>query len=272
MQSFQEIELVYANELKAEFYRPDIADSEAVHLLVDIHGGAWSFGHRKRGRYYCRALAAQGIASLAIDFRQGETHKHPAASEDIARAIQFTQSLDIEARSLGLVGHSSGGHLALLSGLCPYKFTDTPAENIPLADFLIALWPVSDPISRYQYARSRNAEAPETWEPTFRPDKLLEGHQLYFGDEEIMASVAIQQILRTNEHTHLPRVFIAQPALDQNVPVLMSRTLHGALLAAGCDATLKIYPEVGHSFAQKEGPQTENCIKDMIDFVFDTSL
>ena len=36
--------------------------------------------------------------------------------------------LDVDVASLGIVGHSSGGHLALLSALCPHAFT--AADNV----------------------------------------------------------------------------------------------------------------------------------------------
>jgi acetyl esterase/lipase len=265
MENFEETELTCRGDLEALLYRPKVADSQAVPLFVDVHGGAWSFGHRKRGRHYCRALAAKGIASLAIEFRQGPDHKHPAAAEDIIQALQVANSLEIDIESLGIVGHSSGGHLALLAALCPHQFTNE--QPVPSPDFVIALWPVSNPIARYQYVRSRSDEDPGTWAKGFDPHLLAEGHRGYFPDEQSMHDAAIQRILMANEHSHLPRTFIVQPELDENVPVFMSQTLHGALLAAGCDVSYKVYPGVGHSFAQADGPQTQACIDDMARFI-----
>lgn len=251
--------------LKAVVYKPD-AD-RPLPLVIDVHGGAWSAGNRHSGSYYNRALAAAGILVVAIDFRQGPDFKHPAATADIAAAVRWVRSESgLEHACLGLIGSSSGGHLALYTALNPDVAEHGEASVSAAVDFVIALWPVSNPIARYQYATARLHEDPDTF-VRFAPDRLKRGHEAYFIDQAQMSDAAIQHIVLTSGFSHLPPVFIVQPELDQNVPVMMSQTLRGAWELAGANADYKLYPGVAHAFAHADGPQTDACISDMIEFI-----
>jgi len=266
---FTETDFVYSSpdglSLEALVYRPQVEDGASLPLLIDIHGGAWSSGHRKSGRRYDRALAAAGICVVAIDFRQGPDFKHPAAIVDIQAAIRWcktTQELKIVPASLGLVGSSSGGHLALYAALDPRPI-EAGSDGV---DYVIALWPVSNPIARYQYATARLQEDPQSL-GRFTPDRLVAGHDAYFTGQTQMSDAAIQNILLSGRFARLPPIFIVQPELDENVPVMMSQTLRGAWELAGGTATYKLYPGVAHGFAHADGVQTDQCIEDMIRFV-----
>jgi acetyl esterase/lipase len=255
---------VDGNSLMGVLYRPRLADMQAVPMAIDIHGGAWSAGHRKSDRFYCRKLAAFGVAILSIDFRYGPDAKHPAANEDISQAVKFAQTLLPEPGPIGLIGSSSGGHLALLSGLKPDAFHQYGTSCA--VDFVVAQWPVSNPLARYQYVTARGLEDPGSWH-NFHPLRLAQGHRGYFETEAAMHDAAIQRVLSEQEFTSLPSIMIVQPELDQNVPVFMSQTLHGALLSAGAEVDYRLYPGVEHSFAMSDGPQTDQCIADVAAFI-----
>lgn len=270
--TFTERDYVYATrgdeELLALVYRPDCANEQAVPLVVDVHGGAWSSGHRKSGRHYDRQLAAAGICVVSIDFRQGPEHQHPAACEDILAAIEWSikgEFLDGERSSFGLIGSSSGGHLALYTALGANGLVDSN-DTVGAVDYVIALWPVSNPIDRYQYVTARLGETP-TPGVRFAPDQLIRGHESYFTSTAQMAEAAIQDIVRERRYVHLPRLFIVQPQFDQNVPVMMSQTLKGAWTLAGGEVDYRCYEGVGHAFAHLEGEQSDRCVADMIEYI-----
>lgn len=270
--------------LQGVLYRPSVPAGTDLPVLIDIHGGAWSSLHRKAGRHYCRALASRGLCVFAIDFRQGPDFKHPAASSDIAAAVRFirtTDALQLKPSSVSLIGSSSGGHLALLVALNPdiQDHHQTPintGSGFQLAptisarvDRVIGLWPVSNPIARYQYVLARLHEDPESW-INFAPNRLAEGHRAYFGDTRTMQAASIQQLLATEAFSELPPLLIVQPALDQNVPIFMSQTLLGGYEAAGGIARYREYAGVEHGFAHAEGPQTDTCINDILAFIRST--
>lgn len=253
------------HDILAHVYRPDAAERGPVPVVIDVHGGAWSSGHRKSGRHYDRRLAAAGICVVSIDFRQGPEHKHPAAAEDIIAAVEWTLQLDVEASSLGLIGSSSGGHLAMYTAIGANDLT-ADHDLLRKIDHVVALWPVSNPLARYQYVRGRMEEPPVPG-VRFHPDQLVAGHEAYFTDPVQMADAAIQHILLDGRYRHLPALFIVQPELDQNVPVMMSQTLKGAWEMAGGQVDYRLYKGVGHAFAHVEGEQSDICIQDMIAFI-----
>ncbi|HEY8537437.1 MAG TPA: alpha/beta hydrolase, partial [Steroidobacteraceae bacterium] len=121
----EETDVTYAQadglQLRARIYRPKTQGP--LPAIVDVHGGAWSSGDRNAGRVYDHALASAGLFVFAIDFRQAPAFQHPAANRDIAKAVRYLRShaedLQIEADTIGLVGSSSGGHLAMLAALLP---------------------------------------------------------------------------------------------------------------------------------------------------------
>lgn len=294
-----ETELIYGQtqgrELRATLYRPDNLDASsktdshrdsksnqcAEPFLIDIHGGAWSSGHRKMGRLYCRAMAAQGFSILAIDLSDGRVARHPAASADICAAVRYTKLclLQDASQTIALIGSSSGGHLALYAGLLPNHtqhastkiYTDSGLRAMPDIDAsvkaVVALWPVSNPLARYQYVTARSQDPIESWGPNFTPDLLMQGHQAYFSDNAAMSEATIQNILTEGRFESLPDIFIVQPALDLNVPEFMSQTLLGACQLAGAKVKYKHYAGVAHGFAQLQGPKTEECISDVIGFL-----
>ena len=138
--------------------------------IIDVHGGAWSSGDRTAGELYNRHLAAAGFLVAAIDFRQAPAHRHPAASCDVVAAVRWLRlnaaALGARATQIGLIGSSSGGHLAMLAatrhaapehrGTSILDADNTAAAHDEIdaaVDYVIALWPVSDPFFRYRYAK-----------------------------------------------------------------------------------------------------------------------
>ena len=254
-------------ELRAELYAPIGEPEPGLRhvVLVDVHGGAFSSGNRFAGLHYCRRLARMGVTVLSIEFRHGPDHKHPAALEDIARAVRFCREgrLGFDAARVGLIGSSSGGHLVTLTAVEP---TEQGTELKCDADFVIALWPVSDPAARYHYLLSRQLETKASldgWDP-FR---LASGHRGYFRTVAQMHGASLQNVLTRGTFEKLPPLLIVQPELDRNVPVFMSQTLHGAWRLAGGMVEYHQYPGVGHGFAAVDTTQTDDCLDDVAAFV-----
>jgi acetyl esterase/lipase len=225
-----------------------------------VHGGAWSFFDRTIDAYFDRALAASGFVVAALDFRQGE-HRHPAAVEDVVTGIGFVRAaaarLDVDPRRVGLIGGSSGGHLALLAGLR----ADADAACV------LALWPIADPGGRYRYLLDRLANPRPSRDPLFTPALLREGHEAYFGDEATMDAASVPRIVAAGRAERLPPIWVAHPELDENVTLEMTHQLVDAYRAAGGSAELEVYPGVGHAFANLGGEAADRCVEHMKDFL-----
>jgi len=269
-------DVVYAKpnglDLLARIYRPKLSSDKPLHAVVDVHPGAWNFYDRLAGSLYNQALAASGIVVVAIDFRQGPTFKHPLASRDVTAAVRFVrvnaEKLGVDADRIGLIGSSAGGHLALLAGIKPNVSSHqgtpildangkafVPKDIDASAHYVIALWPVSDPLSRFHYAKETGRE------------RLIQAHINYFGNEANMADASIQRALKAGEAESLPPVWVVQPGNDKNVPVSMTKELVEAYEAQNGYIEYSFFPLQKHAFAHFPSAETEDCINGMRNFI-----
>jgi acetyl esterase/lipase len=251
-------------ELRAHSYRPE--KNGILPAVIDVHGGAWNFNDRMSGQNYNMALASSGIYVLAIDFRQGPEFQHPLGSRDVVSAVRYlrnnAQRLSIDTTQAGLIGSSSGGHLALLAGLKSSAEMhaerstkrEEPAETG--VNYVIALWPVSDPYYRYQYAKQVGR------------DQLVTAHDNYFTSEDAMKEASIQRVLDDGEASgKLPSVLIVEPGEDANVPREMTRELLQSLQNSGVKVDYLFYPGLPHAFGHGDSGSTDDLIIAMRDFI-----
>jgi acetyl esterase/lipase len=94
------------------------AGLERPSLLVFVHGGAWTTGSKAQ---YPAFLVQRGFAVASVEFRSSNDARFPANVHDIKAGIRFlrAQAKDYGYRAdrIGIVGASSGGHLAALVGV-----------------------------------------------------------------------------------------------------------------------------------------------------------
>jgi len=269
-------DVVYAKpdglDLLARIYRPKLSSDKPLHAVIDVHPGAWNYHNRLQGRLYNEALAASGMVVFAIDFRQGPAFKHPIASRDVTAAVRFVRvnadKLGVDADRIGLIGSSAGGHLALLAGIKP----NVPAhQGTPILDangkafvpkdidasvhYVIALWPPSDPLFRYHYAKETNRSV------------IIRAHINYFGDEANMEDASIQRALRAGEAEHLPPVWVVQSGNDKYIPISMTKELIEAYESQNGYIEYTFFPLQKHAFAHYPSADTEDCINGMRNFI-----
>jgi acetyl esterase/lipase len=161
-------------------------------LMIDLHGGCWSRGSLDECQLRDELLCEHGIAAAALDFRHG-ADGYPSSLVDINYAVRWLKAhadeWRIDPERIGIVGASSGGHLAMLAAMRPHdpRYTAIPLEGAAPVDATVhcvgMMWPVINPLSRYRHAlRSRAAASPPAWVAD-----LPERHQLYWGSEAAMA-------------------------------------------------------------------------------------
>lgn len=268
-------------DLLARIYRPIGAAAVPRAAIVYVHGGAWARLDRTADAILCQALAASGRVVVAIDFRQAPDHRFPAASADVAAGVRYARAhagrLGVDPTRIGLLGSSSGGHLALLHAVRPGapEAVGTPivtpdgAPDPGRGDagvaFVVALYPVADPLARYRYALSREHEPPPP--SGFDAKRLIASHRAFFADEAAMAAASVTGIVAEGRATALPPVWVAQPDLDDNVPAAITLAFVDAYRGAGGSVEHVHFPESRHSFAQQESPATDKCVAHVLDFV-----
>ena len=91
--------------------------------LLDLHGGAWNNKDRLANEPMDRAVAASGILVVAIDMTLAPEAPYPACVQDANYGVRWLKAKAAEwngdAATLGVLGSSSGGHVAQLLALRP---------------------------------------------------------------------------------------------------------------------------------------------------------
>ena len=267
-------------ELLARVYRPVGAPGPRP-AVVYVHGGAWARSDRTADAILCQALAASGRVVVALDFRQAPDHRYPAALADVAAGVRYARAhaagLGTDPARVGLLGSSSGGQLALLHAVRPgaSEAAGTPivtpdgaldaAPRDATVAFVVALYPVADPLARYRYALSREHEPPPP--SGFDAKRLIASHRAFFADEAAMAEASVTRIVTSGLATALPPAWVAQPDLDDNVPAAITLAFVDAYRRAGGHIEHAHFPDSRHGFVQQEGPATDKCVAQVLDFV-----
>ena len=107
-------------ELLLDIYLP-VAPKPDMPLIVVIPGVGWQFGSRLDVTPFARRFVDHQIVVAAVDFRRSPAHIFPAAVDDCREAVRFLRAhasdYGYSPNAIGLMGVSSGGHLALLTAL-----------------------------------------------------------------------------------------------------------------------------------------------------------
>ena len=120
-------------------------------IVVFIHGGCWLKDYDiKHTEAASTALAQAGYVVWSIEYRRigNKNGGWPGSFDDIKTAISKAKTLPQFKDKMILMGHSAGGHLALLAGQYFYRLKDTSIQKV------IGLAPIVDV---EQYAKGNNS-------------------------------------------------------------------------------------------------------------------
>ena len=226
--------------------------------LLRVHGGAWNIGKRQAAESIDRQIAECGMVVAAIDFRLAPDYPYPAQIQDTNLAVRWLKlhasEHAIDLSSFGGVGDSSGGHTMMLNAMRP---NDPNYVSLPLdgdqnvdgsVDYVIGLWPVLDPYTRYFYSLGID------W-----TDKINQ-HQAYFMTSDAMREANPQMILERGEDVLKPPVLIIQGDSDDNIPRYIPLMFEDIYRASGGSVQLEWFPGMPHGFAIKPGEQSGRAI------------
>ncbi|MFM9969144.1 MAG: alpha/beta hydrolase [Burkholderiales bacterium] len=241
--------------LMARIYQP--RGEGPFPALLDLHGGAWNNKDRFANEPMDRALAASGLLVVAIDMTLAPEAPYPASLQDANYAVRWLKANAAQwhgdATHLGLVGSSTGGHIAELLSMRPndarYNAIALPAA--PSVDasvaFIATRSPISDPYARFMHAQARGREA------------MMNNHKTWFIPWESIFDANPQQILDRGEKLVLPPLLIMQGGLDDNVLPAMQEKFVAAYRAAGGEVQYQLYEGCDHEWIAQPGPETDRA-------------
>jgi acetyl esterase/lipase len=263
----EDIEFGRADDIPliARLYRP--RGVSGFPGIVEVHGGAWTGGDRLNNVVIHNAVAAAGTAVLALEFRLAPAAPYPAGIADVNLGIRWLKAniarLGGDARKVGGLGTSSGGHQLLLNVLRPndprYAALKLPNANDVDAslDYVVVCWPISDPVARYRMARETGNE------------RLVKNHHAFFGDEATMAEANPQAVLESGVTVNLPPALLIQGTADANVTPDMADRFAAAYARAGGKITLRKFEGEPHTFVSQNptSPASLEALRLITEFI-----
>lgn len=225
--------------------------------ILDLHGGGWNRKDRFAEEPLDRALAESGLLVVAVDLTLAGESPYPAAIQDANYAARWLKAKAAtwngDASRLGVVGSSSGGHVAELLAMRPHdpRYTAIPLPEAPHIDATVAFVatrsPVSNTSERHENAvRRKNESMIQNSRNFFKPwDAIHEGNP--------------QEILDRKEKVTLVPLLIMQGALDDNVLPSMQEHFVNSYRTAGGICDYFLFADSIHDWTAVPGPQTDKA-------------
>ncbi len=244
-------------------------------LMIDLHGGAWCNQDRTSDAMFNEALTKSGVVVAALDWRMPPVAGYPASLTDINYAIRWLKArageLKARAGRVGMIGISSGGHLAMLAAMRP---RDKRYAAIPLTGHVgldakvaavVMIWPVIDPLRRFHHAKRLQA-AGGTYPEQI--DRVIPSHTKFWGTEEAMEEGNPVGILDRGEAVEMPPVLYVQGTDDIVHPKADLERFVASYRRRGGEVDLALYEGEGGGFIR--GPASKAAplaMQRIIDFV-----
>jgi acetyl esterase len=243
-------------QLKARVYQPQGAPGPFP-VLLDMHGGAWHDKDRFANVPMDLAVAKSGVLVVAIDTTLSSEAPYPASVQDLHYGIRWLKHKAREwkgdASTIGVLGSSSGGHVAQLVGMRPRdpRYGALPLAEAPGLDatvnYVATRSPISDCNARYEHMVKTN-----------RPE-MIKKTKMYFDPWESIMEGNPMKILERGEKVSLPPMLIMQGELDTNVPWQISEKMGQMYRAAGGECEVEIFKGCEHQWIAEPGPQTDRA-------------
>ena len=144
-QSRTVLDIAYGSEevQALDLYLPESDPSDALPVLMFIHGGGWRNGYKEWMGFIAPAVTCLPAIFVSVGYRLAPDAKFPLPVEDCRNAVKWVYDNIAEhggdPNRLFVGGHSAGGHLAALITLDAHAWS---AVGLP-ADVIKGCFPVS---------------------------------------------------------------------------------------------------------------------------------
>lgn len=234
--------------------------AETAHRILFIHGG-WNLTDLSGYRAFaCRLSEVTGCCVLAVDYRHGVNHPHPAALADCVAAysVALVRGPDTKdsAEKIFIAGDGSGATLALTTTLALQQ------RGLRLPSGIIALSPLTDWSADANVWRKTN-----TSDPFLTVDLLEISKSVYLGDKVNPDDTAVSPLKA--KFKDFPPLLVQSGECEG----LLDDALHLSerAEASGVDVRLTVYPGMPHAFQLFTPflPEANEAMKQIADFTHD---
>jgi acetyl esterase/lipase len=228
-------------KLLMDVYRPATPGPHPAVILV--HGGGWLGGSKAGHQWSGAMLARNGFVACAINYRLAPKYPYPAALDDCQRAVRWIRAhaseYDVNAKRVGAMGDSAGGHLVALMG-------------------------VRDTRDNSDRALSKLSSRPEAVVAYYGAFELVRMWQIEMAHRPLTAWLGgppeeHEQVYREASPVSMVTrkaspFLILHGSSDMVNPEEQSHLLHDALRRKGVESTLLVLEGAGHGWA----PESEH--------------
>ncbi|MBK6936645.1 MAG: alpha/beta hydrolase [Chitinophagaceae bacterium] len=207
-------------EGKMDMYLPPVKDGPSP-VVINIHGGGWNHGVKESQTGFS-TFFKMGYAVANIEYRLTGQATAPAAVEDTRCALIYliknAKELNIDINKIVVMGGSSGGHLALMTGLlCNDNRFDSNCKGVK--DVKVAAI-----IDKYGIT--------DVWDWGYGKNITSKSATRWLGDKATDENFA-QSVSPIHYVTKQPAYFYCSRDADPTVPYQQSVDLHKKLVANG---------------------------------------
>lgn len=238
--------------LRAEYLRPK--NAVPGRLLLYLHGGAYILGgcdlHRQVVSHIARSA---GMDALLPEYRLAPEYRFPAAVDDAVAIYKAVVASGIKPEDIVFAGDSAGGGLAVATLLALRDAQD------PLPAGAVLLSPFLDATGSGDSMRTRASQ-----DPWFHADDLpvITAH---YCDEHQRRFPLVSPVFADVEG--LPPMYIQVG--DDEILLSDSERFADALVAAGIEVKLDVWPDMWHVFQMFIGkmPESRKAIDDIGEYI-----
>ncbi|MFT3901462.1 MAG: alpha/beta hydrolase [Gordonia sp. (in: high G+C Gram-positive bacteria)] len=229
-----------------------VADTPVIYYL---HGSGYVICNPRTHRGLVSRLSRQtDRVAFSLDYRLAPEHQFPAAGDDTVRGYEWLLDQGYRPENIVVAGDSAGGHLAM------DLLADNQAQSRPQPRAMVLFSPLMDPTFGLAIAR----EARGLKDPII---KAKAGQ--HFLDMYTAGAPADhpRMTVSLRPSGDLPTTLIQVGARE--VMSDDARFLHAALIAAGAESELQLWPDQGHVFQMFPGltPESRRAVSEAAKFV-----
>jgi acetyl esterase/lipase len=223
-------------------HRPLAEDVNGAAVVICPGGGYGGLAISYEGHEVAQWLNTLGITGIVLKYRHAPKYQHPIPLSDAQRALRLVRAnakdWQIDAKRVGILGFSAGGHLAASAGTHFDHGRDLGNKDDAIdglscrPDFMILVYPVITMTDPHTHKGSRQNLLGKEPDP-----KLIE---LMSNEKQVNAKT--------------PPTFLAHTSEDTAVPPQNSTMFYDALVKNKVPAELHIYEKGPHGLGMDRRP------------------